>query len=76
MPPEIIYEKCVACGNCVDICPEDVFFGTKGFGKVKGEQPVVTYPEMCWHDNMCVEACPVEGAIKLRIPLAMHLVHK
>ncbi len=30
MPPEIDYERCIACGACVDVCAEDVFFGTGG----------------------------------------------
>jgi NAD-dependent dihydropyrimidine dehydrogenase PreA subunit len=55
----------------VDICTEDVFYGSK-----KGEVPVVTYPRECVHFNGCVEACPVPGAITLRIPLPMMLVYK
>lgn len=76
MPPEIDYEECIGCGICADICTEDVFFGTKGFGKIAGEKPVVTYPEACWHCYCCVKECPVEGAIWLRIPLAMSVAYK
>jgi len=64
MPPIINKDKCVKCGICANICSEDVYYGSK-----KKEFPVVAYPEECWHCNACVLDCPVEGAIKLRIPL-------
>lgn len=75
MPPEINYEKCINCGKCADLCAEDVFFGTKGFGKVEGEPPVVTHPEVCYHCYLCVKECPV-NAIWLRTPLAMTVPYK
>jgi adenylylsulfate reductase subunit B len=53
------------------MCSEDVFFGSK-----KKEVPRVTYPNECAHCNACVEECPVEGAIRLRIPLPMMLIYK
>lgn len=71
MPPVIDETKCIGCGKCVDICTEDVFFGSR-----KKQVPVVTYPEFCAHFNACVEACPVEGAIRLRIPLPLMLLYK
>jgi len=71
MPPEIDPEKCVRCGKCVDICTEDVFFGSKD-----GEIPTVTFPRECVHFNGCVDVCPVPGAVKLRIPLPVLLVYK
>ncbi len=69
MPPEIIKEKCNACGICVDYCPLDVF-ETVG----KGEVPRVKYPDECWHCNSCVLDCP-RSAIKLRIPLTAMVLH-
>ena len=71
MPPVLNKDVCKCCGNCVDICQSDVFFGSK-----KGEVPSVTYPEECWHCNACVFECPVEGAIRLRVPLPMTILHK
>ena len=71
MPPIIDKDKCIGCGKCVDICTEEVFFGSK-----KGEVPIVTYPEMCCHFNCCVRECPIEGAIRLRIPLPMMICYK
>jgi len=71
MPPVIDESKCTGCGKCVNICSEDVFVGSK-----KKEIPVVTYPEECWHCNACVFECPVEGAIRLRIPLPLLICYK
>ena len=71
MPPVINEEKCSKCGICVDICAEDVFFGSK-----KREIPLVTCPELCMHCNCCVDDCPVEGAIALRTPANLMIVYK
>jgi adenylylsulfate reductase subunit B len=71
MPPVIKPEKCIRCAKCAELCSEDVFFGSP-----KKAVPVVKYPDDCWHCGACVENCPVEGAIKLRIPLTMTLLHK
>lgn len=71
MPPVIDPEKCTGCNKCVDICTEDVFYGSK-----KGEVPTVTYPKECIHFSGCVYECPVPGAIRVRIPLPMMLVYK
>lgn len=70
MPPIIDKEKCIACGRCYEVCPHDVYYGTK-----EGEIPVVAYPEECWHEAACVEECPVE-AIRLRTPLQMMISYK
>jgi adenylylsulfate reductase subunit B len=70
MPPIIDKDKCSGCGICVDICPTDVFFGSK-----LGEVPAVTYPDQCFHENACVAECPTD-AIRLRIPLTMMLIYK
>jgi adenylylsulfate reductase subunit B len=71
MPPVIEESICARCGQCADVCQSDVFFGTK-----QGEVPSVTYPEECWHCNACVLVCPVEGAVRLRIPLPMMILYK
>ena len=70
MPPVIDQSKCTQCSTCVDVCTEDVYFGSEN-----GQFPVVTYPEFCFHCNCCVEECP-SGAITLRIPLAEMLLYK
>lgn len=71
MPPVIDITKCIKCAKCVEICTEDVFFESK-----KGDFPVVSYPEACWYCNCCVNECPADGAVKLRIPLNMMVLHK
>jgi NAD-dependent dihydropyrimidine dehydrogenase PreA subunit len=71
MPPVISESKCARCGTCVDVCAEDVFFGS-----VEMEIPLVTYPDECVYCNGCVDECPVDGAIRLRIPLPMMLMYK
>ncbi len=71
MPPVIDDKKCICCGTCVDICPMDVFFGSK-----ETEIPVISHPEECWHCNACVLDCPVEDAVSLRIPLPLMIVYK
>jgi len=71
MPPVIDSKLCSHCGQCADICSEDVFAVPE-----KKAIPVVAYPEECWHCNACVLACPVEGAVRLRIPLPMMVCYK
>ena len=71
MPPVIDKGLCTCCGICIEICPEEVFYGSK-----EGEYPSVTYPEECWHEAICVLNCPVEGAIRLRTPLPMMISYK
>jgi adenylylsulfate reductase subunit B len=71
MPPVINKRKCDGCGICVELCSEDVFFGSK-----KKQVPVVTYPDECWHCNACILKCPIEGAIGMRTPLPMMVPFK
>ena len=75
MPPVIDYEKCKACGECFDVCTEDVFFNPNNSGKSKLDEPVVTHPEFCYHCYLCVNECPVK-AITLRIPMPMMVPYK
>jgi adenylylsulfate reductase subunit B len=71
MPPVILSKRCKRCGQCVEACQCDVFFGSK-----KNKVPQITYPEECWHCNACVEVCPSKGAIRLRIPLPMMILYQ
>lgn len=66
MPPIIDKNKCLNCGTCSEICPEDIL----ALGD--DETPKVAYPNECWHCSACVIDCPVE-AIKLYIPLTMRI---
>ena len=71
MPPVINTDLCIACGECHAICPGDVFYGSK-----EGEHPTISYPNECWHEGACIDICPVEDAIQLRIPLPMMISYK
>lgn len=71
MPPIIDEKLCIRCGICVNVCPQDVFFGSK-----RKKVPKITNPDECWHCNACVLDCPKKGAIKLRIPLPMSICYR
>ena len=63
MPPIIDEHKCVRCGNCSEICPVDVYWGSRA-----KEVPVVLYGDECFLCGSCILECPTD-AIKLRYPL-------
>ena len=58
MPKPVIDEdKCTNCGNCIDVCPVEVF--AKGSKKAK-----VAKPKECIGCRACEVQCP-EDAIKV-----------
>ena len=63
MPPLIEMDLCLACGLCQDSCPLDVIYMSP-----EGDEPVIRYPEECWHCGSCRQECP-EGAIRIVFPL-------
>ncbi len=69
-PIAIDPELCNGCNQCLEVCQVDIFIPNPE----KGKPPLLLYPEECWYDGSCVEACPVPGAIKLIHPL-MNRVH-
>jgi NAD-dependent dihydropyrimidine dehydrogenase PreA subunit len=48
--PEVDAEKCVGCGECVEICPVEVY-------ELKDEKSVVVKEEECLGCESCVEVC-------------------
>ena len=52
---ELDAEKCVGCGECIDICPEDVY-------ELQDGKSVPVNAEECVGCESCVEVCE-EGAI-------------
>ncbi len=64
--PRIIEDRCVACGQCVSLCPTDPK-SVNWDGGDKTRPPVHDY-RTCIRCYCCQEICP-EGAIELRKPL-------
>ena len=50
-----ITEECLACGACVDECPNDAIS--------EGDDLYVIDPEFCDDCGTCVESCPNEAII-------------
>jgi len=48
--PEVDSEKCVGCGECVDICPVDVY-------EIQNEKSVPVNAEECLGCESCIEVC-------------------
>lgn len=63
MPPVIDYEICTGCGVCEDSCPLDVLYMDDATN-----EPVVKYPDECWHCGSCRQDCPQES-IRIIFPL-------
>lgn len=51
---EIDAEKCVGCGECVEICPVDVF-------ELQNEKSVPVQEEECLGCESCIEVCEEEA---------------
>jgi len=47
---EVDNEKCIGCGECVDICPEDVY-------EMQDEKSVPVNAENCVGCESCIEVC-------------------
>lgn len=54
-------ERCIGCNACVDVCRCHVLLPNN----VKGDHPIIMYPDECWFCGSCVEYCKEEGAIRL-----------
>ena len=46
----IVKDKCVACGKCMSVCPEDAIY-------MEDEKSFIDY-DRCIGCNFCIEACP------------------
>jgi NAD-dependent dihydropyrimidine dehydrogenase PreA subunit len=47
-------KKCIGCGECIDICPEDVF-------ELQDDISVAVRAEDCVGCESCVEVCEEEA---------------
>ncbi|MBK8024936.1 MAG: ferredoxin family protein [Chloroflexi bacterium] len=55
--PRVDYLRCTGSGECIRVCPSDVFV-------VRDNKPVVEHPARCTYCTLCEEQCP-EAAIEL-----------
>ena len=64
-------EICHGCNICVEICPMDIF----ETNPVKGQPPIVKYPDQCAYEGICWDRCPNqdEAAITIVPPLPMRV---
>lgn len=46
--------ECIACGNCIDECPQEVL-------ELADDTAKVTHPDDCIECGICVDECPVEA---------------
>ncbi len=53
--PTIDADKCIGCGECVDVCPADVY-------EIQDEKCVPVNAEECLGCESCIEVCE-QGAI-------------
>jgi len=51
---EVDQEKCIGCGECVDVCPVDVY-------EMQDEKSVPVNAEECIGCESCVEVCEQEA---------------
>ncbi|MBW2311572.1 MAG: 4Fe-4S dicluster domain-containing protein [Deltaproteobacteria bacterium] len=47
---EVDQEKCIGCGECVDVCPVDVY-------EMQDEKSVPVNAEECIGCESCIEVC-------------------
>ncbi len=69
--PEVVPERCIACGACVRACPEQVVALTE----MRGKQAARIDQRGCIRCYCCHEMCP-EDAIELRPGLLYRLAHR
>jgi len=55
----IDYEKCIKCGNCIQVCPVEVY-------ELNGEDVKPVKVELCLGCKACEMQCP-KGAIEIII---------
>ncbi|MCY0851934.1 MAG: adenylyl-sulfate reductase subunit beta [Thermoplasma acidophilum] len=60
MPTFVYTSRCVGCGDCVDICPNDLMHFNP-----KNRKPYNIEPEGCWECLNCVKVCN-RSAIEVR----------
>jgi NAD-dependent dihydropyrimidine dehydrogenase PreA subunit len=57
---EVDQEKCIGCGECVEICPVDVY-------EMQDEKSVPVNAEECIGCESCVEVCEQEAITVIEV---------
>ncbi len=52
--PTVDSDKCIGCGECVEVCPTEVF-------ELEDEKAVATNADECLGCESCVEVCEQEA---------------
>ena len=52
--PEVDADKCIGCGECMEVCPVDVY-------ELQDEKSVPVNAEECLGCESCVEVCQSEA---------------
>ena len=52
--PEVNTEKCVGCGECVEVCPVDVY-------EIQDDKSVPVNADECIGCESCVDACEYDA---------------
>lgn len=55
------FEKCIACGTCVKVCPNDVLSFVDARSEETNKKVLMEYTidhQYCMYCNLCVENCP------------------
>lgn len=53
--PKVIRKECVACGACVDVCPQDA---------ITIDDVAFIDPSKCIDCGACVDACPTSAIVE------------
>lgn len=56
-----VTEECIACGVCVDICPEVFFLGDDGLAHAKEDE--AAKPELAEKIREAADSCPTEAIV-------------
>ena len=54
--PVVDEEKCIGCGECVDVCPVEVY-------ELQGDKSVPVNAEECVGCESCVEVCEQDAIV-------------
>ena len=53
----VLADRCVGCGKCMEVCPEDAIIGKEGYIHMVDQ-------DMCEHCGKCLAVCPQNARVK------------